>query len=85
MLEDVLRVIDPKPGSRVFGLTVMLAKGRTVFIADTTVHELPDTKTLADIAIQTARIVRAHGLHAARRPALVHHLRQPAGRQGRAR
>src|SRR5262249_735178 len=60
-LEDVLPVIDPKPGARVFGLTMMLAKGRTVFIADTTVHELPDTRTLADIAIQAARIVERMG------------------------
>ena len=60
-LEDVLRVIDPKPGARVFGLTMMLAKGRTVFIADTTVHELPDTRTLADIAIQAARVVERMG------------------------
>ncbi|MGE3290380.1 MAG: NADP-dependent malic enzyme [Geminicoccaceae bacterium] len=60
-LEDIRRVIDPRPSSRVFGLTVMLAKGRTVFIADTTVHELPDTNTLADIAIQTARTVERMG------------------------
>ena len=40
---------------------MMLAKGRTVFIADTTVHELPDTGTLADIAIQTARTVARMG------------------------
>ena len=39
----------------------MLAKGRTVFIADTTVHELPDTKTLADIAMQAARTVERMG------------------------
>jgi malate dehydrogenase (oxaloacetate-decarboxylating)(NADP+) len=62
VLEDVLRVIDPKPGHRVFGLTVMVTKGRTVFIADTNVHELPDTKTLADIAIQTTRAVRRMGV-----------------------
>ncbi|MEK0082460.1 NADP-dependent malic enzyme [Benzoatithermus flavus] len=61
VLEDVLRVIDPKPGSRIFGMTMMVAKGRTVFIADTTVHELPDTKTLADIAIQAARMVERMG------------------------
>jgi len=60
-LEDVRRVIDPRPGSRVFGLTMMLAKGRTVFIADTTVHELPDSSTLADIAMQTARTVERMG------------------------
>ncbi|MFO1050122.1 MAG: NADP-dependent malic enzyme [Geminicoccaceae bacterium] len=60
-LEDIRRVIDPRPGARVFGLTLMLAKGRTVFIADSTVHELPDTQTLADIAIQTARTVERIG------------------------
>lgn len=62
VLEDVLRVIDPKPSHRIFGLTIMVTKGRTVFIADTNVHELPDTKTLADITIQTARAVRRMGV-----------------------
>jgi len=61
-LQDVLRVIDPRPGHRIFGLTIMVARGRTVFIADTNVHELPDTKTLADITIQTARAVRRMGV-----------------------
>jgi malate dehydrogenase (oxaloacetate-decarboxylating)(NADP+) len=61
VLEDVLRVIDPKPGSRVFGMSMMVAKGRTAFIADTTVHELPDTRTLADIAVQAARTVERMG------------------------
>ena len=60
-LEDVCRVIDPKPASRVFGMTMMVARGRTVFFADTTVHELPDTRTLADITIQTARVVARMG------------------------
>ncbi|MCS6878711.1 MAG: NADP-dependent malic enzyme [Geminicoccaceae bacterium] len=61
-LNDVLRVIDPRPGHRIFGLTILVARGRTVFIADTSVHELPDTNTLADIAIQTARAVRRMGV-----------------------
>ena len=60
-LDDVCRVIDPKASSRVFGMTMMVARGRTVFFADTTVHELPDTRTLADIAIQTARVVTRMG------------------------
>ena len=60
-LDDVLKVIDPQPHSRIFGMTMMVAKGRTVFIADTTVHELPDTKTLADIATQAARTVERMG------------------------
>ena len=61
VLRDVRRVIDPKPGQRLFGLTVMVARGRTVFIADTTVHELPDKIELADIAIQAAHAARRMG------------------------
>ncbi len=61
VLEEILQVLDPKPGQRVFGLTVMVARGRTVFIADTMVHELPSPIELADIAVQTARMVRSMG------------------------
>ncbi len=61
VLEEILRVLDPKPEQRVFGLTVMVARGRTVFIADTMVHELPSPTELADIAVQTARMARSMG------------------------
>ncbi|MDQ4136759.1 MAG: NADP-dependent malic enzyme [Pseudomonadota bacterium] len=60
-LTDVRTVLDPAPGARAVGMTVMVARGRTVFIADTTVHELPTCEELADIAIQTARKVRQMG------------------------
>ncbi|HEX6141212.1 MAG TPA: NADP-dependent malic enzyme [Geminicoccaceae bacterium] len=60
-LRDVRKVIDARPGERMFGLTVMVARGRTVFIADTTVHELPNREELADIAIQTAKTARRMG------------------------
>ena len=61
VLRDVFKVIDPKPGQRVFGITVVVARGRTVFIADTAVHELPDRCELAEIAIQTAHCARRMG------------------------
>jgi malate dehydrogenase (oxaloacetate-decarboxylating)(NADP+) len=60
-LEDVLKVVDNKPGKMVFGLSMMIAKGRTVFISDTTVNELPTPDELADIAIQTAEEARNMG------------------------
>ncbi len=59
--EDVRRVIDPRHGQRVFGLTMLLSRGRTVFIADTTVHELPTAVELADIAVQAAAMARQMG------------------------
>ena len=60
-LEDVLRCIDPKPGHRVMGIELVLARGRTVLVADTAVTELPNEKDLADIAIEAARVARSLG------------------------
>jgi malate dehydrogenase (oxaloacetate-decarboxylating)(NADP+) len=42
-------------------MSVLLLDGRAVFIADSSVHELPSPETLADIAIQTAMQARAMG------------------------
>jgi malate dehydrogenase (oxaloacetate-decarboxylating)(NADP+) len=60
-LRDIRKVIDRRPDERVFSMTAIVARGRTVFIADTTVHELPAPTDIADIAIQTARTVRRMG------------------------
>jgi malate dehydrogenase (oxaloacetate-decarboxylating)(NADP+) len=59
--EEVTRVIDPNPGERLFGMTLLLTRGRAVFIADTAVHETPDAQALADIACQAAAEVRRMG------------------------
>ena len=59
--EDITRALDPLEGHRVFGLSIALTPGRTVFIADTTVHELPSPEQLADIAIQSAAQARRLG------------------------
>ena len=58
---EIRRVIDAKPNERVIGLTMMLARERTVFIADTMVHEVPTTAEFADIAIQAAKAARQLG------------------------
>ena len=59
--DDIRRVIDPKPGHRAFGLTIFAQRNRTVFLADTSVHELPSPEQLADIAIQSAAQARIMG------------------------
>ncbi|WP_119460462.1 NADP-dependent malic enzyme [Rhodospirillaceae bacterium SYSU D60014] len=59
--EDITRVLDPKPGERLFGLQIVIAQGRTVLIADTSVHELPTAEELADIAVQSAAKARQLG------------------------
>ena len=60
-LEDVQRCIDPKPGHRVIGVSLVLARGRTVLVADTAVTEMPDAGDIADIAVEAARVARALG------------------------
>ena len=60
-LEDVRRVIDPKPGHRVIGLSLVVARGRTVLVADTAITELPSGEDLADIAIEAAGVAKRLG------------------------
>ena len=43
------------------GMSIVLSKGRTLFIADTNVTEMPEASDLVDIARQAASAVRALG------------------------
>jgi malate dehydrogenase (oxaloacetate-decarboxylating)(NADP+) len=61
VLEEVLRVIDPAAGGRVLGMSIVLSKGRTLFIADTNVTEMPEADELVEIAIEAAGAVRRLG------------------------
>jgi malate dehydrogenase (oxaloacetate-decarboxylating)(NADP+) len=60
-LEDIRRCIDPKPGHRVMGVSLVLARGRTVLVADTALCELTDAEILADIAVEAAGVARRFG------------------------
>ncbi len=60
-LEDVRRVIDAKPGHRVIGISLVVARGRTVLVADTAITELPTGEELADIAIEAAGVAKRFG------------------------
>ncbi|MBL6932493.1 MAG: NADP-dependent malic enzyme, partial [Rhodospirillales bacterium] len=58
---EITRVLDAKPDEHVFGLSLVLARDRTFFVADTAVHETPNPTQLADFAIQTASVARRMG------------------------
>ncbi len=60
-LEKVNKVVDPRAGEIMFGLNMIVNKGKTVFIGDTSVHEYPSAQQLAEIAISSARVVRLFG------------------------
>ena len=60
-LDKVKRVVETRKDEILYGLNIMVNRGRTVFIADVTVHEIPTAEQLAQIAISSARVVRLFG------------------------
>ena len=60
-LEKINKVVESRPGEIMFGLNMVVNKGKTVFIGDTSVHEYPSSEQLAEIAISSARVVRLFG------------------------
>ncbi len=70
-LDDILKAIDPMRGERVMGMSVILMKGHTLFVADTAVCEFPNAEELAQITIQAAAMARQFG--ATPRVALLSH------------
>jgi malate dehydrogenase (oxaloacetate-decarboxylating)(NADP+) len=59
--DDVRHVLDPEPDAQLFGVSIVVARGRTVFMADTAVHDRPDAAQLAHIAERSAAMARAMG------------------------
>tara|TARA_B100000963_G_scaffold171578_1_gene149200 strand:+ start:3 stop:2288 length:2286 start_codon:yes stop_codon:yes gene_type:complete len=60
-LEKIIKVIDSRPGEIMFGLNLIVNRGKTIFICDTSVIEYPDANQLADMAVSAARVVRLFG------------------------
>ena len=60
-LKDIQRVISIEKEKILFGLSIMITRTRTLFIADSTVIHTPTSEQLADIAIQTANEAKALG------------------------
>jgi malate dehydrogenase (oxaloacetate-decarboxylating)(NADP+) len=61
VLDDVRKAIDARPGHRVIGASIALCRGRTVIVADTAVHDMPNAVELADIAEEAAGFARRMG------------------------
>ena len=60
-LDKITQVIDARPGEIMFGLNMVVAKGKTIFVGDTSVNEYPSSEELAEIAISSARVVKLFG------------------------
>ncbi len=60
-LDDIRHVIDPKPGHRAMGVSLVIARGRTVLVADTAVTEMPNAEDIAEITVEAAGVARRFG------------------------
>ena len=60
-LEKITQVVEPREGEIMFGLNLIVNRGKTFFICDTSVIEYPDAKQLAEMAKSAARVVRLFG------------------------
>ena len=60
-LDKIKQVVDARSGEIMFGLNLVVHKGKTIFVGDTSVHEYPSSEQMAEIAISAARVVRLFG------------------------
>ncbi len=60
-VDEISRVLDTKENHQLFGLSIVVAQDRTVFMADTSVHERPTAEQLAEMAVQCAAKARLMG------------------------
>lgn len=61
VLADIGRVFEVRPGNKIVGVSLVIARDRTVLVADTMVHEMPTGVQLADISEQAAQVARSLG------------------------
>ena len=63
VLRPTIELIGPSDDAHcIIGCYMMNVKGRTIFLADATVNVYPDSRTLAEIAVQTAKVARRFGV-----------------------
>ena len=60
-LEKIKQVVEARAGEIMFGLNLVVHKGKTIFVGDTSVHEYPSSEQMSEMAISAARVVRLFG------------------------
>ncbi len=60
-IEKLKKVVDPRPGEEIFGMTMINSKGKTVLVADTNVKDFPSSQRLVDVAKSCVRVGRLFG------------------------
>ena len=60
-IEKLKHVCDARKGEPIFGMTMIVFKGRTVLVADTNVQDFPSANRLVDISKSCVRVSKLFG------------------------
>ena len=55
------KVVDPRPGEEIFGMTMINSKGKTILVADTNVEYFPSAERLVNVSKSCVRVARLFG------------------------
>ncbi len=61
-IEKLRKVVDPRPGEEIFGMTMINSKGKTILVADTNVEDFPSAQRLVNVSKSCVRVARFVGI-----------------------
>ena len=60
-IEKLKKVVESRPGEAIFGMTMLVSKGKTILVADTNVQDFPSPERLVNISVSCVRVARLFG------------------------
>tara|TARA_B100000963_G_scaffold205062_1_gene178522 strand:- start:5070 stop:7346 length:2277 start_codon:yes stop_codon:yes gene_type:complete len=60
-INKLKKVVDPRPGEEIFGMTMINSKGKTILVADTNVEDFPSAQRLVNVSKSCVRVARLFG------------------------
>ena len=60
-IEKLKKVVEARPGEEIFGMTMIVSKGKTILVADTNVKDFPSSERLAKVSKSCVRVARLFG------------------------
>jgi len=60
-IEKLEKVVESRSGEEIFGMTMIVSKGKTILVADTNVQDFPSAQRLAKVSKSCVRVARLFG------------------------
>jgi len=60
-IEKLKKVVEPRLGEEIFGMTMIVSKGKTILVADTNVQDFPSSQRLVNVSKSCVRVARLFG------------------------